>query len=126
MKRHANDLLSIQYLSQLDNLQVTFNVKQKRLVDAVSTTLEMESYQLPRPHKVASVDLQEIAVQSKQDTMLQAMMERLDRLEKQVPQPTPPPTPVNRLNTIMSQMWSAGTFFLWLCQSSTEQPTCVK
>lgn len=51
-----------QYLSQLDNLQVAFSIKQKRpdkLVDAVSTTLEMESYLLPRSHKVASVDLPE-------------------------------------------------------------------
>lgn len=88
-----------QYLSQLDNPQVAFNVKQKwpeKLIDAISTTLEMESYLLPRPHKVATVDIQEsptvAAVQNKQDAMmemLQAMMERLDRLEKQVQRPTP-------------------------------------
>ena len=84
-----------QYLSQLDHPQVAFNVKQKRpnkLIDAVSSTLEMEAYLLPRSHKVASVDVLEnpivTAVQDKQDAMmemLQAMMERLDRLEKQMP-----------------------------------------
>ena len=104
-----------QYLSQLDNPQVAFNMKQKwpdKLVDAVSTTLEMESYLVPRSHKVASVDMQEsqvvAAVQSKQDVismmenMLQTMMERLDRLEKQVPHINPPlSTPVNHPNTII-------------------------
>ena len=51
-----------QYLSQLDNPQVAFNVKQKRpskLIEAVSSTLEMEAYLLPRSHKVASVDVLE-------------------------------------------------------------------
>jgi hypothetical protein len=79
----------------------------------ICATLEMESYLLPRPHEVAVVDLQEspmvAAVQSKQDAMemLQAMMETLDRLEKQVPRPppTPSPAPVNRY--YLSQLWSA-------------------
>ena len=69
-----------QYLSQLDNPQVAFNVKQKRpekLIHAVSTTLEMESYLLPRPHKVATVDIQEsptvAAVQNKQDAMMEML-----------------------------------------------------
>ena len=51
-----------QYLSQLDNPQVVFNVKQKRPnkhIDAVSSTLEMEAYLLPQPHKVALVDVLE-------------------------------------------------------------------
>ena len=77
-ERACERLALNQYLSQLDNPQVAFNAKQKRpdkLVDAVSTTLEMESYLLPRPHKVASMDIQEnpvvAAVQSIQDTMME-------------------------------------------------------
>ena len=118
-----------QYLSQLDNPQVAFNVKQKRpdkLVDAVSTTLEMESYLLPRSHKVASVDMLEsqvvAAVQSKQDAMmemLQTMMERLDRLEKQVPHANPPPsTRVNRPNTVICHKCGQAGHFARGCASS--------
>ena len=72
--------------------RLAFNVKQKRpasLIDAVSSTLEMESYLLPRPGKIATVDIETesviAAVQGKQDLMmdmLQGIMERLDRLEK--------------------------------------------
>ena len=73
-----------QYLGQLDNPQVAFNVKRPAsLIDTVSSTLEMESYLLPRPSKVATVDIETesviAAVQSKQDLMmdmLQGMMER--------------------------------------------------
>ena len=57
----------------------------------MSSTLEMESYLLPRPSKVATVEIETesviAAVQGKQDLMmdmLQGMMERLDRLEKQM------------------------------------------
>ena len=100
-----------QYLNQLDNPQVAFNVRQKRpskLVDAVSTTLEMESYLLPQPSKVASVEVREnpavAAVHDKQDTMmgmLQTIMERLDKLEKEVhSKPTSRPPPV-RPSTII-------------------------
>jgi hypothetical protein len=63
--------------------------------------------------------------------MMQAMMERLDQLEKQVPRPTPPPptpipTPVNRPNAIICHNWSGGTFCPWLCQPATKQPTGIK
>ena len=80
----------------LDNPQVAFNVKRKQqvsLIDAVSSTLEMESYLLPCPTKVAIVDIEiDSGLQGKKDLMmgmLQAMIERLDRLEKQMcPKPT--------------------------------------
>ena len=81
---------------QLDNPQVAFNVKQKRpasLIDAVSSTLEMESYLFPCPSKVATVDIETesviAAVHDLMMDMLQGMMERLDRLEEQMwPKPT--------------------------------------
>ena len=101
LEEKARERLALNhYLSQLDNPQVAFNVKQKRptnLVEAVGSTLEMESYLLPQPSKVATVDVEQhtaiAAVQSKQESMmgmLQTMMERLDRLEKQMHTPTRP------------------------------------
>ena len=100
-----------QYLGQLDNPQVAFNVKQKRpvsLVDAVGSTLEMESYLLPQPGQVAQVSVEPeaimAAVQSKQDSitaMLQNVMERLDKLEKQVPPKAGYPETPSRSNPIV-------------------------
>ena len=84
------------YLEQLDNPQVAFSVKQKRpksVDEAVTATLEMESYLLPSSGIPGGKVGQEAcpngdpvvaAVQTKQDTMMdmmQAMMERLERLE---------------------------------------------
>jgi len=58
----AKEMLALnQYLSQLENQQIAFGVKQRRpssLVEAVSFTIEMESY-LQRPAKVASVTNEE-------------------------------------------------------------------
>ena len=72
-----------QYLGQLDNPHVAFNMKQKRpasLTDAVNLTLEMESYLLPHPNKVATVDIETesviAAVHDLMMDMLQGMMER--------------------------------------------------
>ena len=110
LEEKAREQLALnQYLS---HLQVAFNVKQKwpaNLVEAVGATLEIDSY-LPQPSKVASVEVREdpvvSAVQSKQDSMmgmLQAMMERFDRLENQ-PRSRPNPTATrlpNRASTIV-------------------------
>ena len=62
------------------------------------------------------------AVQSKQDAMmemLQTMMERLDRLEKQVPHTNPPPSaPVNRPNTIICRKCGQAGHFARGCANS--------
>ena len=51
----------------------------------MSSTLEIESYLLPCPRKVAIVDIEIDSVIA----AVQAMIERLDRLEKQMcPKPT--------------------------------------
>ena len=68
----------------------------------------MESYLLPCPSKVAIVDIEIdsviAAVQGKKDLMmgmLQAMIERLDRVEKQMcPKPTQK-APSSRTNPII-------------------------
>ena len=90
------------YLGQLDNPQISFNVKQKRpktLDEAVSATLELESYLLTPPQACSqtvssnpSSNVSVIAgVKETQDSMMQIlskMMERLDKLESA--QATPP------------------------------------
>ena len=97
------------YLEQLDNPQVAFSVKQKRpksVDEAVTATLEMESYMLNSSGVATGHGGQAgamappstggdpivAAVQSKQDTMMgmmQSMMERLEQLETQR-RPAPP------------------------------------
>ena len=84
------------YLHQLDDAQVAFGVKQRRPEDldtAVRATLELESYLLTKPARVASVEEEGslvAAVRSQQDTMLEmirGMMERLERLENKLEKP---------------------------------------
>ena len=93
------------YLGQLDNVQIAFSVKQKRpktLDEAVSATLELESYlfkpssvsrQLPCASDESVTTSQVVAgVRQSQETMMQVltkMMERLDKLETK--RATPPP-----------------------------------
>ena len=84
-------LVLTHYLEQIDNPQVAFSVRQKRpksVDEAVTTTLEMESYLIVGGGRVGQVDLQQehivAAVQTKQDalmSMMQTMMERLEKLE---------------------------------------------
>ena len=95
-------LALMHYLGQLDDSQVSFSVKQKRpktLDEAVSTTLELESYLLKSPQTggqaVSSIsssdELIVASVKKTQDTMMKMLlnlMERLDRLE--CTQATPP------------------------------------
>ena len=89
------------YLSQLDDPQVAFMVKQRQpttVDDAVSATLEMQSYVQKPPLKVhfagdeAKPPEEAIvaAVRSQQETlmgMMQHVVERLDKLETQQKQP---------------------------------------
>lgn len=86
-------LVLTRYLEQLDNQQVAFSVKQKRpqsVDEAVTATLEMESYLNHSSRQVGQVGLEEAgqdtvvaaAVQSKQDTMMELMHSMMDRLEK--------------------------------------------
>ena len=101
-----------QHLSQLDNLLVAFNMKQKR-----STTLKMESYLCLWSQKIAAVDEREdnpvvAAVQAKQDAMmemLQAMMRRMDRLEKHV-HPKSNPTTLTASPNVCHKCGQPGHF----------------
>ena len=89
-----------QYLGQLDNIQISFGVKQKcpkTLHEAVSATLEFESYLIkPRPSSSSinnnSSSTEVIAgVQKSQETMMQMLSKMMDRLDKlEAAQSTPP------------------------------------
>jgi len=91
LQAEAKETLALnQYLSQIHNQQLVVGVKQrhpKNLVEAVSFTIEMESYFLT-PAKLAPVIPEESslvsAVQSQQGAMLQALegiTQQLQRLE---------------------------------------------
>ena len=77
------------YLGQLTNQQISFNVRQKRprtLDEAVSATLELESYLMPAGLQAAAVPPSQVVsrVHQSQDTMMEMLgkiMERLDKLE---------------------------------------------
>ena len=77
----AREYLALtQFTGQVDNPQVAFSVRQKRpttLIEAVSATIEMESYLKPKPSYMAQVEPEQshadtaiAAVQLKQDTMM--------------------------------------------------------
>lgn len=94
------------YLGQLEQQQLAFSVKQRRpksVDEAVSTTIEMESYLVPKGGRVAQVteDLTPAepvaAVRNPQDavmTLLQQVVQRMDQLEARVAamqvEPRPP------------------------------------
>ena len=128
LEERARERLALnQYLGQLDNPQVAFNVKQKRpasLVDAVGSTLEMESYLLPRTGQVAQVGVEPepiiAAVQSKQDSimgMLQNVMERLDKLEKQAFPKAGYPEMLSRSNPVVCHKCGQEGHFARGCAS---------
>ena len=81
-----------QYMGQVENAQVAFSVRQKRpttLIEAVSATIEMESYLRPKPSHIAQVEPEQpktdtviAAVQLKQDAMLGMLENIMARLEK--------------------------------------------
>ena len=133
LEEQARERLALnQYLGQLDNPQVAFNMKQKRpasLIEAVSSTLEMESYLVPRPSKVATVDIETdsviATVQGKQDLMmdmLQGMMERLDRLEKQMCRKPTLTGLSSRTNPIICRKCGQEGHFARGCASRTSRP----
>jgi len=94
LQADAKEQLALtQYLRQLNNIQVAFGVKKKHpktLDEAVSATLELESY-LHKPHPPNSSSITDSSspqvvagVQKSQETMMEMltkMMERLDKLE---------------------------------------------
>ena len=84
------------YLGQIDSTQIVFSVKQRKpfsVDEAVSATLEMESYLHPRVDHVANIGVKKestdeasfvAAVRTQQETMmdmLRSIMQRLERLE---------------------------------------------
>jgi len=78
-----------QFMGQVDNPQVAFSVRQKRpttLIEAVSATIEMESYLRPKPSHIAQVEPEQpqtdaviAAVQLKQDTEMEMLENILSR-----------------------------------------------
>ena len=82
----ARQLLALQqYLTQLDNPQVAFAVKQRHpttVEAAVSITLELESYLLPKQRvaRVEEAPVDHLGI--KQDALLETMSTILDRLER--------------------------------------------
>ena len=95
LQEEAREHLTLtQYLGQLDCSQIAFSVKQKRpktVDEAVSATLEMESYLVsPKASRVAQVEVEAeapeqtlvAAVQSQQETMMDMMKTMMDRLGK--------------------------------------------
>lgn len=80
------------YLGQLENLQVAFGVKQKRpktVDEAVTATLELESYLIPQRGQIGQVCLETTdqeattvaAVHPKQDALMEMMKAMMERLE---------------------------------------------
>ena len=90
LQNDAKEQLALNhYLGQLTNQQISFNVRQKRprtLDEAISATLELESYLVPAGLQAAGVPPSQVVsrVHQSQDTMMEILgkiMERLDRLE---------------------------------------------
>ena len=74
------------YLGQLTNHQVSFNVRQKRprtLDEAVSATLELESYLVPTGLPAVGVPPSQVVagVRQSQDTMMEMLIKMMERLE---------------------------------------------
>ena len=77
------------YLAQIDNTQVSFSVKQRKpttLDDAVTATLEMESYLGPKV-ELAGVGEETVAAVAQGDstgTVMKELLERMERLESEL------------------------------------------
>lgn len=96
LQDEARERLALnQYLSQLDNPQIAFSVKQakpKTVDEAIRVTLEMESYLQPtKPSTVAQLSADDgepgvVAAASAQqrDDPLKVILERMDRLETEL------------------------------------------
>lgn len=89
------------YLSQLDQPQVAFSVKLKRpttLDDAVTATLEMESYVSPKIGSLPISGVQEdepvaaaVSAQDKLTSLVEKLVERIEKLENGGGRYRPPP-----------------------------------
>ena len=89
---NARECLALNhYLGQIDSPQVAFSVRQrqpKTLVEAVSATIEMESYLQPKPSQVAQVELESgtesvlASIQCQQKALLNTLDKVVERLEK--------------------------------------------
>ena len=111
LQEEAREQLALNhFLGQLDNPQIAFAVKQSRprnLDEAVTATLEMESYAPSRPTRVNRVsvedeDLSVSAVHGDKSTteslvsMMQQMMQRMDKIERELTTRTQQPEPHRR------------------------------
>ena len=88
LQAEAQEVLALNhYLTQLENPQIAFGIKQKKpktVEEAVQFTLEMESYLRPsRVSKVNSVknDTELIAAASKENDSISGLIERMEKLE---------------------------------------------
>ena len=94
LENKARECLTLNhYLGQIENPQVAFSVRQRQptsLVEAVSATIEMESYLQPRPGCVAQIEPEQgtesviAAIQHQQRALavvLDKVIERLEKLE---------------------------------------------
>ena len=108
LEEKARECLALNhYLGQIDNPQIAFSVRQrqpKTLMEAVSGTIEMESYLQPKPTRIAQVEPEPAAesviaaIQNQQTALLGALdkvMERLEKLEAKAQEPPkgPPAAP---------------------------------
>ena len=98
LQNDAKEQLALNhYLGQLTDQQIAFNVRQKRprtLDEAVSSTLELESYLVPLGLPPAGLHPSQVVAGVRQPQneimqMLAKMMEHLDHLESE--RATPPP-----------------------------------
>ena len=108
LEEKARECLALNhYLGQIDNPQIAFSVRQrqpKTLMEAVSGTIEMESYLQPKPSRIAQVEPEPAAesviaaIQNQQTALLGALdkvMEHLEKLEAKAQEPPkgPPAAP---------------------------------
>ena len=92
MEDKARECLALKHLGQIENPQVAFSVRQRQpitsLVEAVSATIEMESYLQPKPSHVAQVEPEQgtdsviAAIQHQQRALTSALDKMMERLEK--------------------------------------------
>ena len=97
LNTEAKQLLALQqFMSQVDNPQVAFSVKQRHpttVEQAVMMTLELESFLGPKQRvaRLEEVPVDHVSTKQQQDSLLQAMADILGRLEKLEAQTQGPP-----------------------------------
>jgi hypothetical protein len=105
LEEKAKECLALNhYLDQIENPQVAFSVRQrqsKTLMEAVSGTIEMESYLQPKPSRIAQVEPEPAAesviaaIQHQQTALLDALDKVMELLEAKTQEPPkgPPAAP---------------------------------